>query len=224
MKKILICSISIMAIVMIVGTASALPEVLYGFNLKYDTFGSRLDNCDTCHISNKLQTVYGDVCHIPNKLQNNNTLLPIQNSNMLISLSIGLPSSMLISYGSPIGLSIQNNNTLISCKLSIQNNNNNSYDNTLNSYGNMYNTLNPYGLDLKNNLNLGISGALSKIESLDSDKDGHSNIDEINNLTFPGDNKDFSRPANVKGKNRHKLSISPIDIIDYSKINNYSPP
>jgi hypothetical protein len=55
------------------------------------------------------------------------------------------------------------------------------------------NSLNPYGLDIKNNLNLGISGALGAVENLDSDEDRFSNIDEIRNLTFPGSKNDFPK-------------------------------
>ena len=45
---------------------------------------------------------------------------------------------------------------------------------------------NPYGTDYqKNGLNF------TMIELLDSDGDGFTNIDEIHNLTFPGDAKDF---------------------------------
>ena len=47
---------------------------------------------------------------------------------------------------------------------------------------------NPYGTDYqKNGLNF------TMIEPLDSDGDGFTNIDEIHNLTFPGDAKDFQR-------------------------------
>lgn len=41
--------ISIIAIVMVIGTATAFPEILDVFNTKYNTAGSRLDTCDTCH-------------------------------------------------------------------------------------------------------------------------------------------------------------------------------
>ena len=45
---------------------------------------------------------------------------------------------------------------------------------------------NPYGMDYqKNGLNFTI------IEPLDSDGDRFTNIDELHNLTFPGDTKDF---------------------------------
>lgn len=122
---------SIMAIVMIVGTVSALPEILDGFNAKYDTVGTKLDTCDTCHISGKPQhNACDDVCHIPNKPQKES-------------------------------------------------------DN-----------LNPYGVSIKNSLKMNISQAFTTIENLDSDGDKFSNIDEIHNLTFPGDKKDS--PKKIK--------------------------
>lgn len=47
-------------------------------------------------------------------------------------------------------------------------------------------TLNSYGKDLQNN-----SENFAAIESNDSDKDGFTNIEEIDNLTFPGNSNDF---------------------------------
>lgn len=117
--------ISIAGIVMIIGSVSALPEILDGFNSKYNTIGTRLDTCDTCHISGKPQKPACDeVCHVPNKPNKE-------------------PDS-----------------------------------------------LNPYGMSIKNNLNIPISDALTTIENLDSDGDKFTNIDEIHNLTFPGDKND----------------------------------
>jgi hypothetical protein len=53
------------------------------------------------------------------------------------------------------------------------------------------NQWNPYGQDLKKVLAGGkvTKAALAKIEKLDSDKDGVSNIDEIKAGTLPGDPK-----------------------------------
>lgn len=152
MKKILVLSIVTMFVM--IGTASALPEILYGFNLKYGTFGTVLDSCDTCHISNTplSKPLFDKVFRIPNIQQNSNTL-------------------------------------------------------------------NLYGMDLKNNLNIGISQALSKIENRDYG-DKYSNIDKINNLAFPGEKSNVKN----KGKSKLKISILPIININYSGINNYQPP
>ncbi|MBE0429259.1 MAG: hypothetical protein IBX61_05240, partial [Thermoleophilia bacterium] len=49
--------------------------------------------------------------------------------------------------------------------------------------------LNPFGMDIS--MQTGTTGQrLANVEVLDSDGDGFSNIDEINNLTFPGDPDD----------------------------------
>ena len=62
-------------------------------------------------------------------------------------------------------------------------------------------TRNPYGTDYeKNGHNFTI------IEPLDSDGDGFTNIDEIHNLTFPGDAKDF--PGNPAGKTTTGISAA----------------
>ena len=53
------------------------------------------------------------------------------------------------------------------------------------SFGSIKNP-NPYGTDYQKNGN-----NFAMIEPLDSDGDGFTNIDEIHNLTFPGDGKDF---------------------------------
>ncbi len=51
---------------------------------------------------------------------------------------------------------------------------------------------NPYGTDFLNNGgNVAVMAALTIIEPLDSDGDGFKNIDEIHNLTFPGNASDF---------------------------------
>jgi len=47
--------------------------------------------------------------------------------------------------------------------------------------------LNQYGKDLRKNKNMSLDKAFSKIESLDSNKDGISNIAEIKNKTNPGE-------------------------------------
>lgn len=61
--------ISIAIIFMIIGSVSALPEILDGFNSKYNTKRTRLDTCDTCHIPTKQIPNCEEVCHIPNKPQ-----------------------------------------------------------------------------------------------------------------------------------------------------------
>ena len=120
--------VSILVITLIVGNAAALPEILDVFNAKYDTRGTRLDTCETCHISNKdRKSTCDELCHVPNKAQK-----------------------------------VENN-------------------------------LNQYGVSVKKNLDIEIPLALSKIEYLDSDSDGFTNIAEIDSLTFPGNKKDFPR-------------------------------
>ena len=160
MKKILVLSIFVTILVMI-SAASALPEILYGFNLKYGTFGTTLDSCNTCHVTNK----------------------PVRPQSQLFDKLFRIPK--------PIVFNITQNSNL-----------------------------NPYGMDLKNNLNIGISQALSKIENNDYG-DKYPNIDKINNLTFPGEKVNLPK---IKGKGKLKISILPIVKIDYSKINNYQPP
>jgi len=49
--------------------------------------------------------------------------------------------------------------------------------------------LNQYGMDMSNQTGT-TEQRLANIEMLDSDGDGFINIDEINNLTFPGDFED----------------------------------
>lgn len=58
------------------------------------------------------------------------------------------------------------------------------------------NNLNPYGITIKDNLDQGIEMALTRVEINDSDKDGFTNLDEINNLTFPGNKKDLPNKKN----------------------------
>lgn len=123
MRKFSILLASIVTIVVIIGTATALEEILDGFNAKYDTYKTKLDTCDTCHIYGKPKKASCEVCHVPDK-----------------------PEKEI--------------------------------------------TLNPYGMVIKDNLNVPISQALTVVETLDSDKDGSTNVDEIHNLTFPGSKND----------------------------------
>lgn len=123
MKRVILRLISIITIVMMIGTAAAIPEMMDAFNIKYNTIGTRLNTCDTCHIPDKPQKRICDVCHVSGKPQKEETL-------------------------------------------------------------------NSYGLSIKDNLNIGFTKALSKMENVDSDKDGFTNIDEIRNLTFPGSKND----------------------------------
>ena len=138
---------TVFAVVMIAGSATAYPEILDIFNSKYNARGTVLDTCETCHIKDKPPT-FSEIFR-PNKS-------PKDSQN----------------YES---------------------------------------NLNPYGASLKNTLNIEIPQALSKIENLDSDQDKFSNIDEIKNLTFPGDIRDF--PKKNKFKNNlitELLNISSI--------------
>ncbi|MFU8766931.1 MAG: Ig-like domain-containing protein [Candidatus Methanoperedens sp.] len=68
--------------------------------------------------------------------------------------------------------------------------------------------LNLYGADLENQLAnaTSLSEGLSAIESLDSDGDGFTNIDEINNLTFPGNASDF---PSVAASELTEIMVSP---------------
>lgn len=127
MINIRIWLIFVIVATMIISTTDALPEILDGFNAKYDTTGTRLDTCDTCHSPEK----------------------------------------------------------------------ENPY------------SLNPYGKDLKSHLNIETPLAFATIETLDSDGDRFSNIDEIHNLTFPGNKRDFAK----KKKNNPFISV-----LEYFKI------
>ena len=51
--------------------------------------------------------------------------------------------------------------------------------------------LNLYGMSINGNLSMGIRHGLTVVESLDSDGNGFTNIDEIHNLTFPGNKSDL---------------------------------
>ena len=171
MKKILLWSISTMIVFMMIGTVSAVPEMLELFNTTYATFGTGLDTCD--------------ICHVPKELQ--------KQGNMLNLFGIDLISTK----------PRQDDYRL-----------------------DQYNEFNSYGKDFKDNLKKGISETFSKIENLDSDKDKYSNINEINEMTLPGEKKDFPSVKNDKSKDKKKRrsQMSPIEIIDISEISNYSPP
>ena len=141
---------SIVAIVMIVGTATAFPEILDVFNTKYNTIGTKLDTCNTCHISARPQrSICGEACHVPNKPQKEEV-----------------------------------------------------------------NSLNSYGMNVKDNLNISIDQALAKIEGLDSDGDRFSNIDEIHNLTFPGDRKDFPKGKSGANGARPNVDMRLLEILN----------
>ncbi|CAG0951577.1 MAG: hypothetical protein OIN86_08590 [Candidatus Methanoperedens sp.] len=53
--------------------------------------------------------------------------------------------------------------------------------------------LNPFGKEVRNGFNMDMVQAYKTLENLDTDKDGITNIDEIHNLTFPGNPAD--KPA-----------------------------
>ncbi len=72
--------------------------------------------------------------------------------------------------------------------------------------------LNPYGMAIKSNMNKEMNQAFKEAESNDSDKDKFTNIDEIQNLTLPGDKKDFP-----KGKKSFKL----LDIFPIPNLHDY---
>jgi len=104
----------------------ALPEMLDSFNIKYDTFKTKLDTCNLCHIPGKTQKMTCETCKTPGRPEKD------------------------------IGL-------------------------------------NPYGMAIKNNLDNEMNRAFNNTEILDSDKDKFTNIEEIRNLTLPGDKKDFPK-------------------------------
>lgn len=144
MRRFRIFLIYIMVVTMII-TASGLPEILDGFNIRYETFKTKLDNCDTCHISGKYKKSSCDeICHVPGRPEKENIL-------------------------------------------------------------------NPYGMSIKYNLNKEMDRAFSDTENLDSDGDKYRNIDEIHNLTFPGDKKDY---PNKKSNSVRKILEN---ILDYIK-------
>ena len=85
-------------------------------------------------------------------------------------------------------------------------------------HGDILLTLNQYGLDYYNNGAGRTQQRLRDIESLNSDqsvKDIYSNIDEINDLTFPGDSNDYPGlvPAPSIGMNLERILKLP----DYSE-------
>jgi len=122
MRKVSVWLMSMVAITMMISAASALPEILDVFNRNYNTVGTKLDSCDTCHISGKPKVSKCEKCDIE--------ILKTKDS------------------------------------------------------------LNSYGMMINDNQNIEIDKALTKIEGLDPDRDKFTNIDEIRNLTFPGDKKD----------------------------------
>lgn len=150
MRKISVWLMSMVSIVMIISTASALPEILDVFNRNYNTIGTKLDSCDICHISGKPKiSKFEEVYHIPGKPAREN------------------------------------------------------------------NSLNSYGMNVKDNLNIEIDKALTKIEGLDSDGDKFTNIDEIRNLTFPGEKKDFPKKKRSK-VNPNIMNIELFGIFNFS--------
>jgi len=162
--------ISIIAVVMMVGTASALQEFLDVFDKKYDTLRTNLDKCTTCHTQGISQTPWAwDV--------------PKWDVSGLIKTRNDQTQKLF-----------------------------------------EYTTLNPYGLDLKKNLNKGVSQAMSEIEILDSDKDKISNVYEINNLTSPGNTSDFPKLGKIKTIKNNNPMTQVKDVVNYSAIDNYSPP
>ena len=147
--RIYLLIMTIVATVIIIDTAMALPEMLDSFDTKYNTKGTRLDTCDVCHIPNKPhRSACDEVCHIPNKPQK---VDPIN--------------------------------------------------------------LNPYGMGLRAHLDIPVDQALATIESLDSDADKFTNIDEIHNLTFPGSKNDFPKKRN--------LVSNSLNILEYFKFFNF---
>lgn len=49
-------------ITIMINYVSALPEMLDQFNIRYDTFKTKLDTCETCHSVRPLSTC-GEICH-----------------------------------------------------------------------------------------------------------------------------------------------------------------
>lgn len=62
--------------IIFVTTSSAYEEIMDGFNLRYNTFNTRLDTCDICHVPVKSQKSCDEICHndkpIKLKKQNQN--------------------------------------------------------------------------------------------------------------------------------------------------------
>lgn len=132
--------ILLLIVIIIISPASAIPELLDGFNFKYKTSESKLDSCELCHQSEILNTKSCGYCH------------------------------------------------------------------TAKSISEKGKKLNPYGNDLKKNLNLTLNESFKKIEKLDSNKDGVTNIKKIRDKSFPGENKS-------KNKNNDNKKI--IDLLKW---------
>lgn len=61
MRAVTTIIIFVLVLSMMIGTAMGLPEILDCFNAKYNTTGTRLDTCDSCHIPNKPMEEYGSL-------------------------------------------------------------------------------------------------------------------------------------------------------------------
>jgi hypothetical protein len=131
-------------VISMITTASAIEEILDGFNLKYNTSKTRLDTCDLCHVPGQPKKPICKHCQISGEPENG-----------------------------------------------------------------VY--LNSYGLKIKENLNMDMDQAFGKLENLDSDNDGSTNIEEIHSLTFPGDKKD--KPKKMKNNVLSTKSLEFIEII-----------
>lgn len=87
--------VSILVITLIISNAVALPEVLDVFNAKYNTRGTRLDTCETCHISNKdRKSTCDELCHIPNKAQKVENNLNRYGMSVKKNLNIEIPLAL----------------------------------------------------------------------------------------------------------------------------------
>lgn len=61
--KTLKLSILLLVVISIINPASAIPELLDGFNFKYETSQSRLDSCELCHQSEISNANSCGYCH-----------------------------------------------------------------------------------------------------------------------------------------------------------------
>lgn len=69
--------ILLIAVIFMISTASGLPEMLDGFNLKYNTSKTRLDSCETCHIpDNQFKVKSCENCHLSYKSEKKKYLNP----------------------------------------------------------------------------------------------------------------------------------------------------
>ena len=62
--SLLLISITVLSAI---SSASAIEEILDGFNVKYGTHDTRLDTCDLCHIADKPLRNTCHSCHAPGK-------------------------------------------------------------------------------------------------------------------------------------------------------------